>query len=314
MKRLLGVLAVLALPVASASATGVVQVESSTSGQTVSDGARYVSWTVGADVRVLDDQSGAVASYPLPAGCRAPSALGRGAAASVCGTRIQLLNVLTGTWAALPETAAAAGLLSTGVGSVTGVGRHWLSVTVESNRSYPPEHAGWINRATGELVVKDPGDRHEYADLDARHLWRRLCAPLQRYPNPEGGEPRLVAPRMSGSHALDLSGRYPVLRRCGSDEVHVLTRSSTAADSYIWFSDNRVSWYELIGSRALGRRGEACKYGCIRAYDIDAGKYRTWHKTPFAVNVVHTRQHIFFDDEEDIVDDVAARFRVSLRR
>ncbi len=66
MKRRIGVLAALALalPVASASAAdGVKRVESSTSGQTVSDGVRYVSWTVGTDVRVLDDQSGAVASY-----------------------------------------------------------------------------------------------------------------------------------------------------------------------------------------------------------------------------------------------------------
>jgi hypothetical protein len=105
MKRLLGVLAVLALPLASASAAdSVKQVESSTSGQAVSDRVRYVSWTVGTGVRVLDDQSGAVASYPLPAGCRAPSALGRGVAASVCGTRIQLLNVVTGTSARMASS------------------------------------------------------------------------------------------------------------------------------------------------------------------------------------------------------------------
>jgi hypothetical protein len=225
-----------------------------------------------------------------------------------------LLNVVTGTWSTLPETPAAADLLAKGVGTVTGVGRHWLSVTVESDRSYPPDHAGWIKRATGELLVEDPGDRRQHADLNARDLWRRLCAPLKRYPNPEGGVPRLVAPRVSGRNALDLSGRYPVLRRCGSDEVHVVTRSSTVADNYMSFSDNRVSWYDLIGSRVLGRRGEACKHGCIRTYDIDTGKYRTWHDTPFAVNLVHTRGHIFFDDDVDIVDDVSPRFRVSVRR
>ncbi len=225
-----------------------------------------------------------------------------------------MLNVVTGTWSTLPETAAATGLLTKGVGSVTGVGRHWLSVTVESDRSYPPEHAGWIERATGDLVIEDAGDRRMYADLDARDLWRRLCAPLKRYASPEGGAPRLVVSRLSGRHALDVSGRYPVVRRCGSDEVHVLTRSSTVADNYMWFSDNRVSWYEHVGSRVLGRRGEACRYGCIRTYDVDTGKYRTWRKTPYAVNLVHTRRHIFFDDEADIIDDVSSRFRVSLPR
>lgn len=311
---LLGALIVLLTPAAASASDHVKTVESLTSGQTVSDGVRYVSWTHGVDVRVLDDQTGTVASFPLPAGCGAPGALGGRVAASICaGTGIQLLDVITGTWTPVPLSAAASALLGRGVARVAGVGRHWVSVTVETNRDFPPDRAAWIDRRTGELVARDPGDRHEYPNLDAPELWAPLCAPLQRSRNPDGGAPRLVAPKLIGRRALDMSGRRPVLRRCGTTKSHIITRSTTAADYTFWFSDNRVSWYEFVGSRVLGRRGEGCMYGCIRTYNAATGKYRTWRKIPQgAVNLVHTRRSIFWEDEEDIVDEESYRYRIRL--
>ena len=109
-----------------------------------------------------------------------------------------------------------------------------------------------------------------------------------------------------------MSGRHPVLRRCGTTKTHVITRSTTAADYTFWFSDNRVSWHEFSGSRVLGRRGETCVYGCIRTYNAVTGRYRTWRKTPSAVNLVHTRRSIFFEDEEDIVDEESYRYHIRL--
>ncbi|MDA0170736.1 hypothetical protein OJ998_16665 [Solirubrobacter taibaiensis] len=310
---LLVVLIVVALPASARASDQVKMVESLTSGETVSDGVRYVSWTHGTDVRVLDDRSGSVASFPLPAGCGAPGALSGGFAASICdGAGIQLLDVTTGTWTAVPVAPETTALLTKGVGRVTGIGSHWLSITVETNRSFPPEHAAWVKRTTGELMAQDPGDRHEYPDLDAPDLWSPLCAPLTRTRNPDGGAPRLVAPKLIGRRALDMSGRYPVLRTCGTTKTHVITRSTTAADYTFWFSDNRVSWHEFSGSRVLGRRGEGCVYGCIRTYNALTRKYRTWRKTPGAVNLVHTRRSIFFEDEEDIVDEESYRYRIRL--
>ena len=135
-------------------------VESLTSGQTVSDGVRYVSWTHGTDVRVLDDQTGTVASFPLPRRCGAPGALADRVAASICGgTGIQLLDVTTGTWTPIPLSPAASALLDRGVARVAGVGRHWVSITVEptatSRRTAPPGSSV----PPANVVARDPGDR-----------------------------------------------------------------------------------------------------------------------------------------------------------
>ena len=108
-RPLLVLLSVYAALAASASAAdGVKQVESLTSGETISDGVRFVSWTHGADVRVLDDRTGDVASFPLPEGCSPPSALSGGYAAAVCGTGIRLLDVGSGAWNVVPATEATA--------------------------------------------------------------------------------------------------------------------------------------------------------------------------------------------------------------
>ena len=55
-RSLLVALIVLLIPTAASASDQVTTVESLTSGQTVSDGVRYVSWTHGVDVRVLDDK------------------------------------------------------------------------------------------------------------------------------------------------------------------------------------------------------------------------------------------------------------------
>ena len=109
-----------------------------------------------------------------------------------------------------------------------------------------------------------------------------------------------------------MSGRHPVLRRCGTTKTHVITRSTTAADYTFWFSDNRVSWHEFSGSRGARRPRRGLRLRLHPHLNAVTGRYRTWRKTPGAVNLVHTRRSIFFEDEEDIVDEESYRYHIRL--
>ena len=153
---LLPVLLALALPAVASASDQVKTVESLTSGQTVSDGVRYVSWTHGTDVRVLDDQTGTVASFPLPAGCGAP-----------------------GRWPTASRRRSAAAPASNCWMSPQGPGprsrchrrraRCWAGACarrrrrpplgVDHGRDQPRLPAGpaaWVKRSTGELVGPGP--------------------------------------------------------------------------------------------------------------------------------------------------------------
>jgi hypothetical protein len=264
---------------------------------TVADGDRYAAWVHGANVRVLDEQTQRTSSVPLPAGCGTPDALGGGKLAFDCGTEVRelrMLDVATLAWSAVPSTDQVKSMLENAV-TVDGVGSVWIAATVETVDDRI-RHPMWIEHATGRVVSDDPGDVTKYPSLDAPELWAPLCPPLRREPSrtwtPE--EPsglRWVAPEVSGTHALDTRHMYPVLRTCGSAKKRVISRS------FGWdhwsLSANRVSWTDTrwIGDGASVRES-------VRTLDLSTGRVRSWaFGDKPNLYVVHTRRHIFVDDE-----------------
>lgn len=272
------------------------RVESATIGGTLSDGDRYAAWVRGPQIRVLDEQTGKVASFPIPAGCRAPSALGAGVVATICGKEFRTMDVATGAWTTLPATESAASLFFADSVGVTAVGAAWIEVWVEVGY-HAPAFNGWINRATGVETNLDRGDLSRHVDLDAAELWTPLCAPLRRFKDPDWdseaqyGSP-YIAPLVAGTRALEVRRGDLVMRRCGSSRVRVITRSPDWDVPYL--AAGRVSWIDQDGLAALDEleRGR----GAVRTFA--AGRVRSW-PVPGKVNpnlqVVHTRSHVFVD-------------------
>ena len=303
----LSLVALLALPAPAGAADRYPQLETATSGYTVSDGERYVAWIHAPSVRVLDDETGKLASYPLPPDCSRLSTLGARRVAAVCGTSFRLMNVKSGAWTTIPVTPEATALFNGSSVGLSGVGRHWLAVSTSDPRAGDVKSVVWINRTTGK-VTTDRGNLRQYPNLDAAGLWRRLCAPLTRRRSPYDSGPRFLGPRMVGRAGLERDGDTILLRRCGTKAARVLTRSGLAVSE--WFRGTRVTWIEQTGSLLF--RDKKCDDGCIRTYDLTKDRFRTFTNTLFAQEVVHTRRHIFFDDDSDITEDVTLRYRIDL--
>jgi hypothetical protein len=272
-------------------------VESST-GFTVTDGDRYAAWVHAGQVRLLDEETQTTSSVPLPAGCLGPRALGDGQVVFTCGRQLRLLDASAQTWSTVPDTPQIAGLFDADSMSVTGVGRLWIEVLVETGY-HAPTYPAWIERATGRLIVDDPGDLSKHADLDSPELFAPLCSPFKRRRDPDYdpldqfGSP-WIAPYVVGDLAIDVRASALVLLRCGSKRTTVITRSRH------WdrpvFTGTRVVWIDQNGLRALD--GDPRGRGEVRAFDTATGRVRSW-PVPGAVNpniyVKPTRGHIFID-------------------
>jgi hypothetical protein len=313
-RSLLLVLLVLLLAAPPArAAIGPYAVESSTAGETLADGDRYASWVHDGVVRVLDEQTGTTASFPLPAECRVPGAIGDGHVATVCGKEFRLLDLATGAWTTVPSTDASTGLFNADSVGVDGLGKAWIAVTVEVGY-HAPTGPAWIERATGKVVGDDPGDLREQADLDAPALWAPLCAPLKRRKNPDYdafeqyGSP-YTGPTVVGTRAIDVAKGALVLRRCGSSKTRVITRSRDWESG--WLGGARVSWVDQDGLRALD--GDKRGRGRVRTFDALTGRVRSW-PVPGKINpnlrVVHTRRHLFLD--KYLANGKTARYAVDL--
>jgi hypothetical protein len=300
MLRSLVVAALLAVAApATAHAAAAVEVETATEGQTLSDGDRFAAWTHDGAVRVLDETTQATASFPLPAGCHAPAAIGDGRLAADCGEQLDLLDIASATWSAVPATRALRSVLDADSFGIDAVGRVWIAVTVATGY-HGPVYPAWIERATGRVVTDDLGDVNTHADLDAPGLWAPLCAPLHRRRDPDYdplepyGSP-FLEPTMAGRRGIDVahSGAL-VMRRCGTRKARVITRSRTWGRA--WIGASRVSWIDQRGIPAL--EGDPRGHGRVRTYDAVTGRVRSW-PVPGAVNpnlhVVHTRRHVFID-------------------
>ncbi len=269
-------------------------------GLTRADGDRYAAWVHGANVRVLDEETGTTSSVPMPADCRVPDALGDGQLVFVCGKELRLLDLGRLTWSTVPATDAVKSLFNADSVSVYGIGRVWIEASVNTGY-HGGDYPEWIERATGRVVGEHPGDLSKYPSLDAPELWAPLCPPLRRkrnpYWNPE--EPyglRWEPPDVVGQRAVDTEHGELVLRRCGSARTTVITRSH---DWSLWyFAGTRVSWIEQDGIAALD--GKQRGRGRIRTRDVTTGRVRSW-PVPGGINpnlyVVHTRRHVFLDKE-----------------
>jgi len=270
---------------------------------TVADGDRYAAWVHGANVRVLDEQTQRTASVPLPAGCREPDALGGGKLVFLCGQEqreLRLLDVATLTWSVVPSTDAVRTMLASPV-TIEGIGRVWVEITLEGEDRIL--HTLWVEHATGRVVGDDPGDLSKYPNLDAPELWAPLCPPLRRAPSPtwtpeEPNGLRWVAPEVKGNHALDARVARPILLTCGTTKTRLVTRAW--GWSPMFFSGNRVSWLEkrwVDDGAAVRAR--------VRTLDVTTGRVRSWaFGDKPSLYVVHTRRHLFVDDERR-----AAHFR-----
>jgi hypothetical protein len=177
----------------------------------------------------------------------------------------------------------------------------WIEVTLEGeDRAL---HTLWVEHATGRVVGDDPGDLSKYPDLDAPELWAPLCPPLRCTPSPiwtpeEPNGLRWIAPEVKGNHALAARFGRPILRTCGSAKKRVLSRSF-GGDNWS-LSANRVTWTDTrwIGDGATVRE-------TVRTLDLSTGRVRSWaFGDKPDLYVVHTRRHLFVDDERR-----AAHFR-----
>jgi hypothetical protein len=285
LRSLLAAAVVALLSAPSAHAAKRPYAVESSSAFTLADGDRYAAWVHAGAVRVLDEQTGTTASFPLPADCRPPNAIGAGVIATTCGRAFRLLDLATGVWTTVPATETSTGLFNADAVSVDGVGAAWIAVTVEIGY-HAPTFPTWIDRATGKVAGDDPGDLHRSADLDAAELWAPLCAPLTRRKNPdydpnEQYDWPYTGPTVIATRAIDVAKGALVMRRCGSSRTRVITRSRTWEDA--WFGGARVSW--------LDRRR-------LRTFDATRGRVRSW-QVPGTMNayltVTHTRRHIFLD-------------------
>jgi hypothetical protein len=265
---------------------------------TLADGNRYAAWVHGANVRVLDEETGTTSSVPLPRECRVPEALGDGQLGFVCGKELRLLDVARLTWSTVPSTDQVTSLFNADSVSIRGVGRVWIEADI-----YVGYHSGdypeWIERATGRVVGDDPGDLSKYPNLDAPELWTPLCPPLRRKRNPywTPEEPtglRWEPPHIAGRRALDTLHGGLILRSCGTAKTRWVTRSRDWDTAF--FTGTRVTWIEQRGLDALSSKRSG--RGRVRTLDLTTGGVRSW-TVPGGVNpdlhVVHTRRHIFLD-------------------
>jgi hypothetical protein len=262
-------------------------VEPSTSGGTRFDGERYAAWTRGAQVRVLDEQTGTTTSFDTPAGCRDDYGLGAGTLAFICGHAFKTLDVATGAVTDVPAGSEIASLFegTDGVG-LGSVGRVWLEIWPDLGY-HSAEDPAWVERSTGRVIYDDPGDLTKHADLDAPSLFVKLCDPLRRRRNPqfdefEGGTTHYVEPTLSGNAALDLRGEDTlILRRCGTRRTTVLTRTHTWLSAAI--GGGRAAWIDR---------------GRLRVYDVATGARDSFAipgRRTRDVGVVATRDHVFVD-------------------
>ena len=264
MRILVMVVALVVLSAGEArAATKVQRVESATRGGTLADGDRYAAWVRGPLLRVLDEQSGTVTSFPIPPECRPPGAIGAGVVATICGKEFRTMDLATGAWTTVPATAGALSLFTADSVDVTGVGAGWIEVWVAIGyRS--PTFQGWINRVTGDETSLDPGDLHKRVDLDAAELWVPLCSPLTRRKNPEWDSDsqygsQYIGPNVVGTRALDVRRGDLVLRTCGFAAARVITRSPRWDGAF--FAGTRVSWLDQDGrprSTSVSEAGRAC--------------------------------------------------------
>jgi hypothetical protein len=287
-------------------------VEPATAGGTLSDGDRYAAWTNGAQVRVLDEQTGVTASVALAPGCRAPDALGAGALAFVCGKGFKTFDVASGVWSDVPATPEVVGMFNADAVSVEAIGRTWLQVALDLGYHSPTDPV-WVERATGRVVGKDPGDLSKHADLDDAALFVPFCKPLRRRRNPDydalTDPTRYLGPTVFGDRAIDFRGDALILRRCGSARSTVLTRAKDWKAA--WIGRGRVSWVDQDDVRAIvgDPRGRAR----VWTYDIATGRRRHWTVPgPLSANVdvVSTRAHLFIDAQTS--NPVLRRYAVEL--
>lgn len=183
MRRVLGALLFAAtLAAGAATATAAASPAARTTGNIVSDGARWAAWPVGVErVVVYDDRTRRRREVAVPP-CDL-TAVGNGLVLMSCrGQRVPLpvlVDVRTGRRIELPRAQAHAEFLEPT--AWVGVGRRGLLARISSSFHPSSTHSGYDYGADS---VHQLDDRATAIDLDAPGLARPLCAPLKRTPTP----------------------------------------------------------------------------------------------------------------------------------
>jgi hypothetical protein len=271
-------LALMLLPVAPAAAEPT-RLGASVGYPVVDSAAGRVAWQPEAgSIRVYDLATGAPARpLALPPGCRpaGAGALRGDRLVLACGDGPRLLDVATGAAGPVPGAAEA------GVAGVASAGRVWAE--------------GWSGDASvffaldGSAVERGAGAANELPDLDALELWRSMCAPLTRTPDPERYRPFLP---YEYSPPLGLGYRrfdYRPLRvdRCGRDRPLRLSRCRRActavalgAGSIAWREGGRIRLYRGRSRRRASWPArvfgpQATPYPTRRHVVVAAGRFGT---------------------------------------
>jgi hypothetical protein len=238
----------------------------SVEGSAVTDG-RYAAWGKGGSVfRVYDSTTGQTRDFTADIGALGcdPAvwgpltlAIGGGKLMFVCssGEKAEVVDIATAA-TQMPQSGVDSN--SAGLFRFRSVGAYWTR-GVEDGYHY----SGIDSFVPLSSEAKQAGTHWDdptfVADLDTPELWRPLCQPLAREPNPDydvsydiNGMPFLPF-QYRGSYGLTDSKKGLVLKRCGSTRRVRLAKAATSFDlrpsMVAWVVDDTVHVRNLISGR-----------------------------------------------------------------
>ena len=285
MRRLLVTLAVAALILpATASARRLNPISlGGVTGSVQTDG-RYAVWVRGAVVRVYDTTTGQKRDF-TQSGCPGSFekvVIGGGRLMFVCspGDVAEVVDIATGASTPLMHQSDD----PVGIFDFEAVGSEWVRGAASG---YHYSGVDSFTALPGNTVPATGRGRDKagyIADLDELELWRRLCAPLAREPNPDNDGVEVAdmfLPFLSrGSYGLTESRKGLLLERCGSRRRVVLSRAATSFD----LRPAMVAWVA---------------YDTVHVRNLISGRDWTWserHGTELTVAL--TDRHVFISESK----------------
>jgi hypothetical protein len=233
----------------------------------VTDNQRWVAWDLDSSTtRIVDTHGNDVRDVPTPGECGSRTqfnywpvgALGSGQLAWSCGVVMSLE-----TWAVrpVPEFFSSPYLPDC---STRGVGRYWILWKCIGYHWHTDRFKNWW---TGDELDAQQQTAKEVADLDARGLWRKPCAPLRPRLEPNDD------PYDQGAPFAPYVYRRPfglsekdrlVLDRCGDHRSVVLSRGGWSDPAFTllhvtWFERSALMSYDL----KTHKRGSVALPSCV---------------------------------------------------
>jgi hypothetical protein len=235
-------------PLAVVAAAAMLAVPNSVA----SDGGRVAAWVTDEGRLGVVDASLAMKEFPWPCDAPAPGrrigAVGDGQVVVNCGRRFGEVDAVavdaaTGGVTVLPGLHEPGSFPDQAL--VDGIGRHWLRVRISG---YHYDVHTYVRRRDG-ATRRDPDRRNLRPDLDARTLFRSLCAPVLRPPNPDDNvyvsADRFLEVDSSLGWTLRTRRGVPTLQRCGTRRTIAIRGHDVALAGGV------VTWRRLETAHAL---------------------------------------------------------------